>query len=238
MTRLRLLVLLPALVACGVEFSEPLLDTSAVFSVGVELTDSLPRGEVQVSGALWTGYTADGAERAVTDASFQVLGRTIGPAPGPMTDSRWTVRYYETWGLDPDLPLGSVEVEAPAVAGIEETAPLLRLTPPWRMGPASVSVAPGAPLRLELATAVEPADSVFEYWRLDLVKDGRGVAEMSATGPVPSTVEVPWAMLAGLADGGEARLYVYQSVNAPAGRRYRGGLALRTSHVWFVTVEP
>jgi hypothetical protein len=62
---------------------------------------------------------------------------------------------------------------------------------------------------------------------------------MGASGPVPPALEIPWAMLSALADGGEVHLTSYQSVATPTpGGRYRGFLSLLTKHVWFVTVEP
>jgi hypothetical protein len=233
------LLALTAVAACGLDFSEPVVDTPAFLLVSVRLTDSLPTGEAQISGRMWPGYDADGQMRTLTDSSLRIMDRTISPDAGSSTDLPRDIAYADTWEFDPDAPLGPAEVRAPAIPGIEEGAPELRLAPPWRVGPANVTVAPGSPLRLDLAIVTEPADTVVESWRLDLVKDARTVAQMSANGPAPPTIEVPWAMLAVLADGGEARLSVAQSVTTPQnGRRYAATLVVYTRHVWFVTVQP
>jgi hypothetical protein len=232
-------VVLFAAAACGLEFSEPVVDTPAFLQVSVTLTDSLPAGEGRLSGRLWPGYDADGHGRTLTDSSFRIMDRTISPYAGYSTDSPSDIGYADTWEFNPDAPLGSVEVQAPAIPGVEEAAPLLRLTPPWRVGPANVTVAPDSVLRLELSTATEPGDTLHESWRLDVVKDERSVAQMSVSNVVPPTIEVPWAMLAGVAGGGEVRLTVFRGVTTPAaGRRYSAGLFLTIKHVWFVTVQP
>lgn len=238
MNPLRPLILLPMLASCGVDFSEPLADTPAVLQVGVALSDSAPAGEARLSASLWPGYDGQGAVRTLSDSSFRVMGRTITPYTGYTTDSPSGVLYSDVWAFDPDAPLGSVEVQAPPIAGIGEAPPMLRLTPPWRAGPANLTVAPGSPLRLDLAIAAEPADTLFETWTVYLLKDGRLVAQLGAAGTTPPTIEVPWAMLSGLGDGGQVELSVHQTVTTPLTRRYGASLRLSTEHVWFVRVRP
>ena len=232
------MVVLAGVTACGLEFSEPVLDTPALVRVIVTLTDSAPAGEARVSGSLWPGYDADGAVRTLTDSSIRVMGRTIAPNAGLPTDTPSDIVYAESWGLDPEAPLGPVELEAPTIQGIGETAPLRRITPPWRLGPANVTVRVDSALRLDLTTGAVPADTVFEHWELLVVKDGRSVARLGATGSVPSRIEVPWALLSGLGTGGQVILDAYQSVITPRDRRYSVLFALSTRHTWFVTVQP
>jgi hypothetical protein len=237
MTALRLVVLAAA-TACGLEFSEPVLDTPALLRVVVTLTDSAPAGEARVSGSLWPGYDADGAVRTLTDSSLRVMGRTLTPDVGLTTDAPSDIVYAESWGLDPEAPLGPVELEAPAIQGIGEPAPVFRVTPPWRLGPANLTVNVDSTLKLDLVTEILPADTISERWRLLVEKDGRWVAQLYATGPVPPRIEVPWALLSGLGTGGQVILDAYQSVITPRDRRYSVLFALSTRHTWFVTVQP
>ncbi len=224
---------------CGLDFSDPLVDTAAQLTVTLEVADSQPMGQIRLSGRLWPGYDGAGGVRVPTNPSLEVLGRTVSPYAGYRIDSPGSLMYSEEWALNPGAPLGLVELRGPEILWIGEPAPVLQLTPPWPTGPANVTVAQGSALRLDLATVPAPGDSVYEFWRLDLVKDSRAVAQLSATGPTPATIEVPWAMLAGLGGGGQARLTVTQGVGNPRdGRRYLASLSVTTSHVWFVTVEP
>lgn len=231
------LLMLPAAAACGLEFSEPVVDTPAALRVYLTLTDSAPVGSAQVSGFLWPGYGADGAVRIPSDSSVRVMGRTIVPYMGLTTDAPSDIAYAESWGFDPAAPLGRVELEAPAIPGV--AAPVLRVTPPWPLGPSDVTVSVDSTLRLDLATETAPADTVFEHWEVYVLReDGWPVARLLATGPVPSSVEVPWGMLSGLATGGQVVLRVSQSVIASRGGHYDVVFGVTTSHTWFVTVTP
>jgi hypothetical protein len=223
---------------CGLDFTDPVLDTAATLTVSVAVVDSQPAGKIRLSGRLWPGYNVQGSVRVLTNPSLEVLGRTVLPYAGYQADSPDPIGYSEEWPFSPVNPLGPVELRGPGILAIGPT-PVLRLTPPWPAGPASVTVPRDSALKLDLAVAPEPGDTVLESWRLDLVKDGQYLSQLSANGPAPATIQVPWAMLAGLAGAGQARLTVTQSVSTPGdGRRYWAGLSVLTTHVWSVTVEP
>jgi hypothetical protein len=224
-------------VGCGVDFSAPLLDTDARFTAHLELVDSLGVGQARLSGSLWPGFTESGNVRFVADSSFELLGRTILPLPEGR-DTLNGVAYAEQWGLNPEIPPGEIELRAPDVPGIGVGPPVFRLTPPWRAGPANLTVAAGSGLRLDLLVQPAPADTVYESWWLDLRNgDGHYVGEIRSTGPTPAGIDVPWPLLAALGSGGEIHLVVQQAVVSQRGR-YVAAFQVTTRHVWSVAVEP
>lgn len=235
--------LVPPLVAwlalgCGLDFTEPVVDTAATLQLSVEVADSQPAGQLRLSGRLWPGYNAVGSVRAPVSTSLEVLGRTVLPYAGYRTDASGPIDYFEEWPLSPDAPLGAVELSGPEIPGVGP-APRLRLTPPWSAQPFGLTVPRDSALRLDLVVRPEPGDTVHEFWRLDLLKAGVPVSQLSVSGPTPAVIQVPWALLAGLGDGGQVRLAVTQSVSTPRdGRRYSAGLVVLTKHVWSLTVEP
>jgi hypothetical protein len=225
-------------VGCGLNFTSPVLDTAATLQVELVIADTLPVGRILLRGSLWPGYNVAGAVRTLRSTSLEVLGRTVLPYAGFEPDQPGSIGYSEEWPLDPGTPLGPVELRGPDILGIGPV-PDLRATPPWPAGPVSVTVAPGSALRLDLSLAPEAGDTVYQSWRLDLLREGQYVGQLAAIGPLPPTIEVPWAMVAALGGAGQARLTVTQSVSAPRdGRRYAAGLVVTTTHFWFVTLEP
>lgn len=233
-------LLVPLLVfmaaGCGVEFSAPQLDTGARLTLHLELVDSLGVGQARLSGNLWPGFNQAGSVRFLVDSSLELLGRTILPFPAD-PDSLHGVAYADQWGLNPEIPPGELELRAPDIPGIGQEAPVLRLTPPWRAGPAYLTLAAGSGLRLDLLP--RPVDStVYESWTLDLRKgDGQLASQMGANGGTPDGIEVPWPLLAPLGGGGTARLVVRQWEEDP-GVRYSAALLVITQHVWSLTVQP
>ena len=223
---------------CGLDFSSPVVDTAANLTVSLTIVDSLPVGGIQLRGSLWPGYDVAGEVRPLRSTSLGLLGNSVLPYAGYQSDLPGTVGYSEDWPLTPGLPLGPVELRGPDVLGAGPV-PVLRVFPPWPTGPASVAVARDSALRLDLSVAPEPGDTVQESWRLDLLKGDFSVSQLAAFGPTPARIEVPWNLIAGLGEVGRARLTVSQTVSTPRdGRGYAASLAVVTTHVWSVTVEP
>jgi hypothetical protein len=226
------------LAGCGLDFTSPLFDSAATLQVELTIADTLPVGRIVLQGSLWPGYDVAGAVRTLRSTSLEVLGRTVLPYAGFQPDLPGAIGYSEEWPLDPGTPLGPVALRGPEVLGIGPV-PDLRITPPWPAGPASLMVTPDSTLRLQLSLAPASGDTVHESWRLDLLKDGQYLGQLTAIGPVPATIEVPWALLAALGGAGQARLTVIQSVGAPRdGRLYAAGLLVVTTHLWYLRLEP
>jgi hypothetical protein len=223
---------------CGLDFSSPVVDTAANLTVSLALVDSLPVGGIQLRGSMWPGYNAAGDVRPLRSTSLGLLGSAVLPYAGYQTDMPGAIGYSEDWPLNPGLPLGPVELRGPDVLGAGPV-PVLRVTPPWPTGPASVTVARDSAMRLDLSVAPEPGDTVQESWRLDLLKGNFSVGQLAAFGPTPATIEVPWNLIAGLGGVGRARLTVSQMARTPRdGRSYAAALAVVTTHFWSMTVEP
>lgn len=223
---------------CGLDFSAPLSDTSARLAVHLELVDSLGMGEARLSGSLWPGFTASGNLRFLLDSSLTLLGRSIAPSRTAPPDTLRGIPYAQAWTLDADVPPGEVKLAAPDIPGVGEAPPILGLTPPWRAGPADVTVPVGSPLTLDLLTGVA-AETVNESWRLDIISaDGQYVGQISSTGATPATIEIPGALLAPLGFAGKIHLVIQQSNQRPPGSRYAATFLLTTRHVWSVTVQP
>lgn len=224
---------------CGLDFSAPLADTSARLTVHLELVDSLGMGEARLSGSLWPGFTASGNVRFLLDSSLTLLGRSIAPSRAEPPDTLRGIPYAEQWSFGADVPPGEVRLAAPDIPGLGEAPPILGLTPPWRAGPADVTVPVGSPLTLDLLTGVAAEPTAKESWQLDIISaDGQYVGQISSTGPTPATLEIPGTLLAPLGFGGEIHLVILQSEQTPPGSRYAATFLLTTRHVWSVTVQP
>lgn len=231
-------VLALVVLGCGLDFSAPLSDTSARLTVHLELVDSLGMGAARMSGSLWPGFTASGNVRFLLDSSLTLLGRSIAPSTMDPPDTLRGIPYAAQWGLDPDVPPGEVELAAPDIPGIGEYPPVLRLTPPWRAGPADVTVFADSALTLGLLTGV-PDGAVHESWQLNIIgAEGQYLGQMSSTGPTPATIEIPWILLAPLRSGGKIHLVIQQLNQSPSGSRYAATFLVTARHVWSVTVEP
>ncbi len=223
---------------CGLDFSAPLSDTSARLTVHLELVDSLGLGEARLSGSLWPGFTASGNVRFLLDSSLTLLGRRIAPSRTEPPDTLRGIPYAANWSLDADVPPGEVTLQAPDVPGVGEPPPLFALTPPWRAGPADLTVSVGSPLTLTLLTGAAD-EALNESWHLGIVSaDGQYVGQIASTGPTPATIEIPAVLLAPLGFGGKIHLVIQQTIQRPQGSRYAATFLVTTRHVWSVTVQP
>jgi len=225
---LRALTLASLCLAGCLDFVEPDLPERGAPAV-LQLTIRLLENTTNIEARLVPGLDEAGVPRHVTDPRLRVLGREIEPAG---TSSAGTRAYSEVWpggGADAG---GPVEASGPAMEGL--AAPAIHWYAMRRPGPASVTLDPGADLRLtvEVIDGVAEPEPEIRWWFLTL-SDTAGAFRLGGDGVPPDTIVVP-ARWVPAGDSIAALLIYDQSTRTGETSDYVGLVSLDVRVSWLI----
>ncbi|NJD10776.1 MAG: hypothetical protein FIB01_10220 [Gemmatimonadetes bacterium] len=233
-----LLALSAALLAGGcIDFVDPRLPNSgapALLQLSVSLQES---GVLMVSGQLQPGRDSSGVTRVPRDSALYIGGQVI---EADTVLARNTLRFDATVVVSRAVLAGPIAMAAPAITGIQTTAPFLVWYGLVKVGGDTVIVERGGDATLRVNARLGQAMPAVQVrqWYLDL-SGPAGTIRVSGSGFPPDSMRVPPQWLPGTAPAPLlASLLCYQSAQTrdPPGD-YIGNIAMDARTQWVVRLR-